>query len=343
MSGLWMGELLAAVDQKDQDFLSSAKTMGIDPILVARRLMHTAYRVIVEHSFFHADPHPANLIVLPGSRICFIDFGAIGRLSNRTRNVWLELQYHMTRYDVKQMVNCTVRFAGPLLPTDFDVASEAMGELYADWVRAVKSTDAEWWERSTAANQIRQANAASKYGIISSIEQLQFSRASLLYETIVMRLDKDIDPIREFKAYAQDSAKAARRRLRRAAHSRLGEPTRMGQLRFAQLADPVNQFAFKSQRIAEDPVRRFRNVSRKFAYTISMLLRILYLALILGALGLIADPIADWCCERQVSWSAISESAIFALLFWVLFLLATVVVVRRILMRVGEPDRRQHT
>jgi ubiquinone biosynthesis protein len=37
------------------------------------------------HGFFHADPHPGNIIITPDSKICFLDFGMIGRLNTRTR------------------------------------------------------------------------------------------------------------------------------------------------------------------------------------------------------------------------------------------------------------------
>ena len=100
MSGLWMRELMAAVDRNDQEFLSNARSMGIDPDVVARRLMQSAHRVVLEHTFFHADPHPANLAVLPDSRICFIDFGAVGRFSTETRNTWREtpIPHEESRY-----------------------------------------------------------------------------------------------------------------------------------------------------------------------------------------------------------------------------------------------------
>jgi ubiquinone biosynthesis protein len=35
--------------------------------------------------FFHADPHPGNLMVLPGNVICFLDYGMMGKLYGKTR------------------------------------------------------------------------------------------------------------------------------------------------------------------------------------------------------------------------------------------------------------------
>src|SRR5436190_4098245 len=50
---------------------------------------HLAYRMseawmtmIFKHGFFHGDPHPANILVLPGDRIGLVDFGQTGKLTD---------------------------------------------------------------------------------------------------------------------------------------------------------------------------------------------------------------------------------------------------------------------
>jgi ubiquinone biosynthesis protein len=335
MSGVWMGELMAAVDRNDQGFLSNARSMGIDPSVVARRLMQSAHRVVLEHNFFHADPHPANILILPDSRICFIDFGAVGRFSAETRNVWRELQYHMRNRDVERMVECSLRLAGPLPPMDIDAVSDGMKEIYVDWVRAVRSTDAEWWERSTAQNWLRYVNVASEHGIPVSLEMLQFFRATLLYDSAIMRLDKDIDVVREFQVYAQGAAKDARRRVHKSARKRLDGPTSADYLRIEQVADAAAQFAFKFQRTVEDPIHHFQNIAGKVAYALSTLLRLAYLVVIAGALGLVAETLFG----QQIAWSAILDSVLSIGWLQIVILLVAVVIARRVLIRVSAPDR----
>ena len=158
-----------------------------------------------------------------------------------------------------------MRLAGPLPPMDIDAANEAMKEIYADWVRAVSSTDAEWWERSTAQNWLRYVNTASEYGIPVSLETLQFFRATLLYNSIIMRLDKDIDPVREFTVYAQGAAEDARRRVRKSARKRLNGSTRGMLYVLNNLPSAATQFALKLQRSVEDPITHFRTITGKIA------------------------------------------------------------------------------
>jgi ubiquinone biosynthesis protein len=64
---------------------------GLDRGLLARRGAQAVLKMIVEDGFFHADPHPGNVIYLPDNRIAFIDFGMVGRLSTRRREELLQL------------------------------------------------------------------------------------------------------------------------------------------------------------------------------------------------------------------------------------------------------------
>jgi ubiquinone biosynthesis protein len=339
VSGVWMWELMAAVDRNDQEFLSDARSIGIDPTLVARGLVQTLHRQLLEHLFFHADPHPANLIVLPNSRICFIDFGAVGRFSTETRNTWRQLQYHMRNRDIERMVQSSVSLAGRLPPIDVEDVSEALEEIFADWVYAVSSTDAEWWEKSTAQNWLRYINVARDYGIPVTLETMQFFRATLLYDTIIVRLDKNIDPIHEFKQYTRQAGKEARRRVVKYMQKRLTGPTGTDYLGIEQLGDTVNQFAFKFQRRVEDPILNFRNVVGKIAYSLSVLMRIAYLMVFVVGVGLITDLISENWFGRQISWREILQKG--AAMGWIQIpvLIGALVIMRRLLVRMGEPDR----
>ena len=51
------------------------RRLGVDPADVARRLVDIFCEQILVHGFFHADPHPGNILVQPGPRLVLLDFG----------------------------------------------------------------------------------------------------------------------------------------------------------------------------------------------------------------------------------------------------------------------------
>src|SRR5579885_3530113 len=62
---------------------------GVDRLQLANRLTEAYLTQVLEASYFHADPHPGNLMVQPhrdGDRIVFVDFGMMGTITPRMRD-----------------------------------------------------------------------------------------------------------------------------------------------------------------------------------------------------------------------------------------------------------------
>lgn len=53
---------------------------GLEPDIIARHGVHIFMEMLFKHGFFHADPHPGNLFVLPGNVVAMVDFGMVGTL-----------------------------------------------------------------------------------------------------------------------------------------------------------------------------------------------------------------------------------------------------------------------
>ncbi|MFN9801728.1 MAG: ABC1 kinase family protein, partial [Bacteroidota bacterium] len=56
---------------------------GLDRRIIAARLVDSYFHQVFYHGFFHADPHPGNILILPGNRICFLDFGMMGNVMEK--------------------------------------------------------------------------------------------------------------------------------------------------------------------------------------------------------------------------------------------------------------------
>jgi ubiquinone biosynthesis protein len=64
---------------------------GYDRRLICDRGADLVLRQVFQHGFFHADPHPGNIFVLPGNVICLVDFGMVGVVDRQTREIFVEL------------------------------------------------------------------------------------------------------------------------------------------------------------------------------------------------------------------------------------------------------------
>jgi ubiquinone biosynthesis protein len=76
---------------------------GNDPIKIAHNGAHVVIEQIFENGFFHADPHPGNLLVLDDNRICFLDFGMMGFLLPRHREILSSIMVALVEKDERRV------------------------------------------------------------------------------------------------------------------------------------------------------------------------------------------------------------------------------------------------
>ena len=72
--------------------------------------------------YFHADLHPANLFVLPGDAIGYVDFGIVGQLSGPVRDSLTRYSWLLFRGEVEDAVRELMRWLAPGPSTDIDAA-----------------------------------------------------------------------------------------------------------------------------------------------------------------------------------------------------------------------------
>lgn len=94
-------ELIGGVAVDDLDGL---RRLGIDPADVAVRGAKILLRQIFRFGFFHADPHPGNLRVLPGGVIAPLDYGMFGRIDASTREHIVDLLVGLTSEDTDKVL-----------------------------------------------------------------------------------------------------------------------------------------------------------------------------------------------------------------------------------------------
>ena len=70
-----------------------------DKKLITRRGADICLSQIFDHGFFHADPHPGNIFVLPDNVICLLDFGMVGTIDRNTKERFVDLVDSIVRRD----------------------------------------------------------------------------------------------------------------------------------------------------------------------------------------------------------------------------------------------------
>lgn len=94
---------------------------GYDRKIIAERLTASMLHQILMEGFFHGDPHPGNIYILPDNVVSYLDFGMIGRLNDDMKYNFASLIISLQRGNTKGMIK-TFSAMG-LLSDETDIAS----------------------------------------------------------------------------------------------------------------------------------------------------------------------------------------------------------------------------
>ncbi len=116
----------------DRDAITKS---GIDIIPIIDKLVHFYTDQMLVQGYFHADPHPGNLLVTPAGQLVLLDFGMVKRVSNPTRIAIIELLRAANEQDYEAYVSAskrlgTVAYDAPV--AELAEFTERMFEIFAN-------------------------------------------------------------------------------------------------------------------------------------------------------------------------------------------------------------------
>ncbi len=89
---------------------------GLDRKELAQMGAKAYLQQLLNHGFFHADPHPGNIAVSPGGELIFYDFGMMGQITSNLREKLMETLFGITQKDADRVVKSLIA-VGALAPT----------------------------------------------------------------------------------------------------------------------------------------------------------------------------------------------------------------------------------
>ena len=147
ISGVFLIEILHALDQENYAALEEFRRRGYDLVKLSKRMMNVFHWEVYETHFFHADPHPANLIVRPNNTLVMIDFGSCGSVSNSMKRKFVQFNRTMCDGDVHGMAQTTISIFEPLPAIDPEALVHEFSNIYRSLLIANECSNATWEEK----------------------------------------------------------------------------------------------------------------------------------------------------------------------------------------------------
>lgn len=165
----------------------SLRAAGLDPELILRAGADAMVRQIFVHGLFHADPHPGNLLLLPGNRIGFLDFGMFGRLGRHERRRMGFVFWALVEGDYEGVADQLLRISELRHGADPEAFRASVSEVVEDWYGTATS------EFSLARLLLRMLALGAGQGIVFPRGLMLLARSLVNLEATASVVDPSFD------------------------------------------------------------------------------------------------------------------------------------------------------
>ncbi len=141
-------------------------------------------RMLYQDGFFHADLHPANLLILPGTKVGFLDLGMVGHFDPVLRHSLLELFYAMVMEDFDGAARHLASVSQTEPRSDVVGFRTAVREVARRWRR-----QARFEEFSLALLILECIQLGARYHLYFPVDMVLMVKALVTYEGVGYVLD----------------------------------------------------------------------------------------------------------------------------------------------------------
>ncbi len=175
--------------------ISKLEDAGLDRKLIARRLASSYFKQIFNYGFFHADPHPGNIFILPENNICYLDFGMMGNILQKDVEQLSNLFLSVTSMDVRKIIHAFQVLSTNSTINDYRQLETELTEFVNNY--AVNDIN----ENEVSSLLISLKDIFVKQGMKVPTHFYLLARSLVSVEGIIRQLDPEIDLEKMMRPY----------------------------------------------------------------------------------------------------------------------------------------------
>lgn len=180
------------------DKITDAVAGGTSGEKVAKLALQAVAQMIYEDGFFHADPHPGNILILGTPKepiLGLLDLGLVGRISDRMRDGMIDLMLASIREDIDALTDALLALGKPRGTID----KEALRALVASLSEKYLGRPIQEIEVSGLIQDL--VTGAVQFDIEMPTELLMVGKALMTIEGIGKEIYPELDVYAELRPY----------------------------------------------------------------------------------------------------------------------------------------------
>ena len=175
--------------------IAKLEAAGLSRKLIARRLAASYFKQVFNYGFFHADPHPGNIFILPDNIICFLDFGLMGNILHKDVEQLGNLFLSVTSMDVRKIIRAFQLLSDNPTIKDFRALETDLTEFVQNY--AVRDIN----ESEVSSLLISLKDIIVKHGMKVPVHFYLLARSLVSVEGVIRQLDPELDLEKMMRPY----------------------------------------------------------------------------------------------------------------------------------------------
>lgn len=280
-----MADYIKVADTDPEKLAAWINENHVNPRKVARRLIHSIFRQLLENNLYHGDLHPGNIVLLRDSRIALIDFGS----TNFTEREYLQkfrmfIRALATRDYAKGGDLCLMLTAS--LPNiDTEEVKEKIVQALRAWATRTLVRELPYHDKSLDNATINVVTILVGYRCTMEWAWLRIHRALTTLDTSLIYLYPDVNYTRMLQRYFRS---AERRRLKEMIGPEMVRRSINAYGVGLDIQDRVNEYTLFQGTLVRRHAQVFRGATSKVAAVMALFAQLVWTAVaVTGAFGIL--------------------------------------------------------
>ena len=193
LEGPSVSTYLKYLQKGDEAQLAKLRKAGFNPAVFTNNVITNFLRDAFHNGVFHADLHPANLLILPNNVVGYVDFGIVASLTPETRRKQIELTLAYASGNPETIYQEFMNICMLSDDTDREGIRRRIGELTRAWYNQPPVEGNVRFRVTVTAAMMDLLTVCRDYGILVDQQMIKYIRSTILIDGLVSLIAPGLD------------------------------------------------------------------------------------------------------------------------------------------------------
>lgn len=204
LQGYSVVEYLRIRETRDEVRLAEMEQIGFNAPKFISNVIQNFLSDAFRYGIFHADLHPANLLILKDNVVGYVDFGIVGHLTPEARRKQIQLSMAYARGKADEIFSAFLSVSTFTEEVDLAGFRQELERRSRQWYREPAIGGVPHLSRSLTIAMLDLLTLCRTYGLLVDREMIKYIRSLMLADGLVSRLAPGLDLAPQIRRVCED-------------------------------------------------------------------------------------------------------------------------------------------